>query len=490
MQTPQVSDPQEYILTSAKPFNLFMAGAGSGKTFTMGLLSGDFIKNQPHMIGFIGANTYDQLNKSTLKRIFEEWRKYFGWLSDVNYVVDKRPPKHFESQNIKLKSYNNTISFDNGTLLFTASLDNYRAIDGQEFGWALLDETKDTAQEAIDEVIVWRLRQPGMWIDEKGQIVNTPSNKGYNPLYIFTSPAKEQWLNEMFGLENHYDEIDKHIYSKTDFFKVEDHNKCVVISSSFHNEVNLPSGFIQSRIEMYRGNKNLIDTYVYGSPIAKVGGEFYNQFVRSVHVKKLQVDENSYFHLSCDQNVHPYYTMLVMQIAMVDGRWKVRILREYCLSNPDNNMESVCNAFKNEFGDICRGIFYYGDVSGLIKSTIRKTGEHHYDVLEEILKRYIGSNSNRLIKSNPPIIQRRDFMNGLFAGAFPIDIEIDESCKNTIADFEYVKEDAEGKKLKKIVTDKNTGISYQKLGHTSDAAEYCICSAFQEDFNKFKNARR
>jgi hypothetical protein len=487
----EVSGPQDYFLSSSKPFNLFMAGAGSGKTHTMGLLSVDYIRNFPHMVGFIGANTYEQLNKSTLKRIFEVWQKDFKWINGINFVVDKTPPKHFKQQAIKLKDYNNTITFDNGALVFTASLDNYRAIDGQEIGWGMLDETKDTDQEAIDEVIVWRLRQPGMWIDNEGELVTTPTEKGFNPLYIFTSPAKEQWINEMFGLDKHYDDIERRIFSKDDFFSLEQDDKCVVISSSFHNQANLPAGFIDQRINQYRGNKHLIDTYVYGSPIAKIGNEFYHQFNRSIHVKEnLEPLPDVMFHVSSDQNTAPYYTLLASQITMEQDRWKVRFLSEYCYENPNNNMESVCQGFEKEYGDRCPGLFYYGDRSGLVKSTMRKASEHHYNVLEEVLKRYINSRSNRLLSVNPNVVQRRDFINGILAGAYNIDIEISTRCKNLIADMEFLKEDRDGNKLKKRVKDKSTGDTYEKYGHTSDAMDYLICSAFLEMFEEMHRKNR
>jgi hypothetical protein len=41
-----------------------------------------------------------------------------------------------------------------------------------------------------------------------------------------------------------------------------------------------------------------------------------------------------------------------------------------------------------------------------------------------------------------------------------------------------VQEDAEGKKFKKKKTDRQ-GASYEELGHTSDAMEYLIMSAFE-----------
>jgi hypothetical protein len=56
---------------------------------------------------------------------------------------------------------------------------------------------------------------------------------------------------------------------------------------------------------------------------------------------------------------------------------------------------------------------------------------------------------------------------------------LDSECKNTIADFEYLKETPEGTKLKQTVRDDKQGATYEKYGHTSDSADYLICSAFE-----------
>ena len=55
--------------------------------------------------------------------------------------------------------------------------------------------------------------------------------------------------------------------------------------------------------------------------------------------------------------------------------------------------------------------------------------------------------------------------------------------KHTIKDLQSVKLGVDVK-LKKIVKDPETGISYQELGHTSDALEYFIVKLLWEEFNK------
>ena len=231
-KTYQLSEPQQFIFNSPNRINLFMAGTGSGKTFLKGVLSARFIANFPQVIGFIAANTYEQLNTSTLKGIRDVWRKYFNMQDEVHYVVGKTPPANFNTDHHNYDRYDSIISFINGAVIYKGSLDNYKAHEGKEFGWGMLDETKDTKEEAVKEVILHRLRQPGILLN----------GKNINPLYIGTTPAKVDWLNDWFRLDEYENEIQARIYDKEDYFRYEDGDKCVSISSTFHNQVNLPEG--------------------------------------------------------------------------------------------------------------------------------------------------------------------------------------------------------------------------------------------------------
>jgi len=149
-----VSDPQLAVLQSTADLNLFLAGTGSGKTFLGGALSQRFITDFPEVRGAIFANTFDQLNTSSLFRIREYWSSVgiTEWSKENPsglYVSGKEPPVHWTKCKRNFDRFNNIISFCNGGLIFTGSLDNYMSHSGKEFGWCLLDETKDTKEEAI-----------------------------------------------------------------------------------------------------------------------------------------------------------------------------------------------------------------------------------------------------------------------------------------------------------------------------------------------------
>jgi hypothetical protein len=153
-----LSEPQKEIILSKADINLFLAGMGSGKTYLDGILSADFVVNHPTVKGFIGANTYDQLNTSTLYRIKAVWNEVLHMKEGIHYVCGLKPPEKWIRTGHYFDSYSNIISFNNGAVIFQGSLENAKSHEGKEFGWAILDETKDTREEDVKEIILMRLR--------------------------------------------------------------------------------------------------------------------------------------------------------------------------------------------------------------------------------------------------------------------------------------------------------------------------------------------
>ena len=472
--TYRLSEPQQYIFNSPNRINLFMAGTGSGKTFLKGVLSARFISKFPHVIGFIGANTYEQLNTSTLKGIRDVWAKYFKMVDEVHYVVGKAPLKHFNTEHHNFDRYDSIISFINGAVIYKGSLDNYKAHEGKEFGWGMLDETKDTKEEAVKEVILHRLRQPGIKLN----------GKNINPLFIGTTPAKVDWLNEWFRLDEYEDQINTTIYDKNDFFRYEDGDKCISISSTFHNQVNLPEGHIEGLLKEHTDRDGkLMESgrrLIYANPFVKVGGEFYSSFDRQLHVGDVEFLENEPIHISYDFNVVPYMTLTCWQIQRKDNLYWVRAFDEFCLPSPNNTTERVTREFLRKYGQNINGLFFYGDPTGTARDT--RSRRNDYDIIRDNLRSHINNYSDRVRYRAPAVIKRRDFANNIFENKYDIRILVGRNCKKLIADFEYLKEDPEGKKLKEKVKDKDTGQSYEKYGHTSDSFDYFITSAFSKYF--------
>lgn len=473
-----LSSPQYDIFTSTKDINLMLSGVGGGKTTEGGLLSANYILKFPHVRGFIGANTYEQLANSTLIKVRDFWKEYFKWENNIHYVVGIKPPDHFNLKYHNFDDYHNIISFANGAVVFKGSLERYLVHEGKEFGWAILDETKDTREEAVKEVILARLRQFGIYLDENGELTTTVTPRPFMPLYIVTTPAKVDWINEWFNIEEYESEILELIYDKNKYFKKEVGNKFITISSTYHNQAHLPPQYIQN---IYDGNsKENAERMIYGNPFLKAGGEFYSSFDRMRHVKDIEFIEHLPIHISFDFNVAPYITMLLFQIKDAGSVKEIRCFDEICLSNPDNKTDKLCRYFLRKYRDKINGLFYYGDATGRANRT--DTDKHNYDIIKRELRLYLNNYSNRVPYANPFVNARRDFINEIFEEKYPLRALIDRKCKKTIGDFEFVQEDENGGKLKKKVKDPISGQTYEKYGHTSDAWDYFYCQAFKKYF--------
>jgi hypothetical protein len=227
--------------------------------------------------------------------------------------------------------------------------------------------------------------------------------------------------------------------------------------------------------------------FIYGSPIAKSGGEFFHQFNRLKHVKQTEYSKRSSLHISFDFNVKPYITAIVGQIdwyeeSETNKYYRLQILKEYTLSAPHNNSEDLSNAILLDYQAHKGGVFIYGDASGRNRQTVSKEFKHNYSVIEHILEPLLNSSSNKVSRRNPPLVKRRDFANKMLAEGYDIRVVIDPNCKELIKDFEFVKEAPDGGKLKEKGKDQN-GEIVEKVGHTSDSYEYLICGAFNIYFN-------
>jgi len=480
------SEPQKAILRSVASLNLFLAGTGSGKTHLGGAKSRQLIADFPEVRGFIAANTFDQLNTSTLFRIREYWEStgVTEWSKENPsgvYVSGKEPPISWTKCKRNFDRFNNIISFCNGGLIFTGSLDNYFAHSGKEFGWALLDETKDSKEEGIKEVIITRLRQPGMF-RVNGKISHTGTkDQQWNPLYCLTSPAKVDWINEWFELEKYIDEISEKIFSDTTFFEKSFNDKFVTISSTYHNVNNVGINYINNILDNNTEERG--KALIYGHPFVTTGGEFYSSFNRLKHVKRFKYDPSLALHLSFDQNSVPYNSCGISQVVRNGETWEDRFIDEIALENPRNSTEEVCEEFMMRYPNHKAGLYYYGDASGHNRTTMNKDFKHHYEVIEFKLRKYLNNVSDRTLISNPSVPGRRDFMNLIFEGKLPIQIYFDENCKKMIADMMYTKQALDGGKDKHIVTDKDSGDKYQKYGHFGDLIEYQVVELFKNFYN-------
>jgi hypothetical protein len=528
----ELSEPQGCVIDSRAEITLQMAGQGGGKTMLIGALTGGIINEFPKVKQFIGANTYLQLSQSTLTAVFRDWESIYGFTQyDMRrnpggqYVVDKAPPLHFDKLH-SFPKYAGIVSFKSGAVILIGSLDNYKAHDGKEFAIAHLDETKDTEEKALTEVIFGRLRQFGLWYDREGKIhfcerVTTEMAKKYGwtfgerldtfkalalgwsswtPLYIHTSPAEggTPWLNDMFNLGKQAKQIKKKVErGAADYFMRDYDGNRVVIYSAYHNEQNLPPGHLQRQEKRLLPDK--ARRIVHGYPFGKTGGEYFPYFNRSEHVKPTPKLARVLICTTWDFNVIPYMTCLCAQIEFVtrylddlDKKHErpgigyralevmvIRVYREYCLEPPRNTTEAVCEDFAADHSPMEHEMDYYGDASGLHR--IPGLGSlTNFKIVANKLTAFLHNFSKKVRDPNVLNKHRKDLLNRIFAGKIPtVEIQIDESCEKTIQDLEEVKEGPKGK-VKQRVKNEVTGEKEEKYGHPSDALEYLVSEVCKE----------
>ena len=195
-----------------------------------------------------------------------------------------------------------------------------------------------------------------------------------------------------------------------------------------------------------------------------------HSFDRLKHVGIVKYDPSLPIHISFDQNSVPYNSASIWQVRRNLDIWELNCIDEIALVNPRNSTEEVCEEFILRYQNHKSGLFYYGDASGHSRTVgiVKKDFQHHYEIIEYKLRKYLVNDSDRSLRQNPSVVLRRDFINKMFEGKLPIKITIDEGCHYTISDFMYLKQALDGTKDKSIVTDKETGDKYQKYGHLSE----------------------
>lgn len=218
------------------------------------------------------------------------------------------------------------------------------------------------------------------------------------------------------------------------------------------------------------------------------GDEFYKNFDEKRHVieqERCYNDIEFPLHITFDENVNPFLTLNIWQAA---GK-VVRQIDEITLKHPRNTLDETLREFKRRFPPKSgnKRVFIYGDATSRKADVKQEKGKDFYTIIEAFLEKN-GYEFNRCVPNkNPNIALRGGFINRIFSkrGFNGIEIGISSKCKNSIYDYQYVKEAADGTKHKQMVKDPDTEVRYQKFGHTSDANDYFLIQYFNESWELY-----
>lgn len=363
----------------------------------------------PKALGLITANTYDQLNKNTVKPLLSFLRDY-----GLPYVYNKAPP-WYQSRFEGAAAHNGILSFPNGAQVQCTSLENYEMKRGAEYGWWWGDETRDTKREAFD-VIIGRLR------DKNG------------PLYIrFTTTPKgvEDWTYDIF-----YEECEKNnaLYASREIFPM----------PTWLNRHNLPPKYIETMQEHL--DPDMYQQEVMGEWVNISVGRAYPCFDRDVNVDaNLKYVKTLPLCLSCDFNQTPMGWVVVQQQDGIDC-----VLGEIWRESTRASMsasESAARDFVDKWGDHAGEVHVYGDASGHARHS--STTATDYAVVMSILVRHFGRRVKLFSRTNAagetaasnttPVADRVALVNARLRNSLGnVQMKIHPTCRTLIRDLQQV----------------------------------------------------
>lgn len=247
----------------------------------------------------------------------------------------------------------------------------------------------------------------------------------------------------------------------------------------------LPDSFRAQLLALRNTDPYYYTIYVLGKWGNKTtDGNFYKLFKRAKNVlpeSECKYNPNLAIHASFDFNVHPYVTITIHQAV---GKRCVQI-DEICLPTPNNRTDLACREFCRRYPDHAAGVFVYGDPAGLHEDTRSEKGHNDFRIIANELAKY--RPQMRYQKSAPSVVMRGMFINAVFDSNYGgLTFVISEKCTNTIADYMFLKEAADGTKAKIKVKNPETGVSYEKYGHTSDSNDYLYTSMFSSDYSNYQ----
>jgi len=215
------------------------------------------------------------------------------------------------------------------------------------------------------------------------------------------------------------------------------------------------------------------------------GSEFYKQFSRVKHVTELEIDPDLPLHLSFDENVRPYMPMSVVQ---TEDNY-ICVIDEIVGKSPYNNINDVVKIFATKYESFKESkIFVYGDATSRRNDARTEKGYNLFGIIVQQLEECgFKDVTVRVPMSNPSVSQSGQFMNKLLAGILGYSLAINDTCFETIQDFQYLKEDKDGGILKERVKNKADGTTYEKYGHLSDAVRYFCLEFLKEEYGRSIN---
>jgi hypothetical protein len=406
-------------------------GVGVGKTFSLGFSAIPFlsIKNSR---GLICAPTVPMMKTATLPGIESAWNDN-DILPERDYVINRqmkgvKPYSGIGSENV--------ITFKWGSYGVLTSLQNFHTVNGSEWDWILVDETRDVRnwEYALGRL---RARLRGRTFKELGLT--------HKILTATTPPDNVKYYLEL-------KEASKDPKNRIAFIQAE----------SYVNQHNLPPGYIE-QLEATL-DPQTFKREVLAHLITAQSSIYAYSFTRSVHVGKVEEDPNLPIYISFDFNVSP---MTCIYAQHTPDRKRIRIIGEERIINSD--VTELCQRIKTKYPNQHR-LILTGDASGRNRTTISK-GLSNWKIIKGELG--VSEAQIRLLSANPLSVDYIVLLNSMLSKHG--NIMIDSGCKYLIQDMELMQRaDDSGKKAPDALT-----------GHLFDCAEYYLWTFHRQFLDRF-----
>lgn len=469
---------KKYALNSKHDVIFLFGGAGSGKScFTAQKLSLKAIQETNRKMVFM--RKVGETIKDSVFDLAKKSLQSLGIAQDLH--ITKRPPHITDTET------GNEILF--------------KGMDDEEKIKSLNDVTDVWMEEITEfsesEYLQMRIRLRGDKVDNKQLIgtFNPVSSKHWLFPHVEPQGLKEGLPDDVKNFRYLDDdrrvwEFEKHSYVYVDGKEVLIITKTLVLNTNYQHNIRLTNQDIANIASV--GSRSSYHKVVYQDGRwgeVNDGEKYAYNFDEGAHVvQNLHLLPTLPLHYTVDFNVKPYMSGLVCQINYIrDAAIKfkgfkdyieIRVIREHALEYPKNTADNLGSELILNFEPhiVRTGAFYlYGDASGNNKTGL-KVVKSLFDGVRNGLGGYFGYAQDRIPKSNPRYLRiakdslgRRDFLNEVLRGKYPIKLMIDRTCHNFIDDLRLCNTDSNGKLDKK----KTKGIELR--GHLLQAFEYFLC---------------
>ncbi|MCP3682113.1 MAG: hypothetical protein GY861_05420 [bacterium] len=217
----------------------------------------------------------------------------------------------------------------------------------------------------------------------------------------------------------------------------------------------------------------------------RTGNEFWKDFSIDQHVCDVRINLKLPLHVSIDENVLPYIAVSFWQKQDED----ICQIHEIPCRDPHNTATKSADKITDYlrmvgFQDV---LYVHGDSTSKKSNTIDDEKRNFFEKIIDRLNENAVIAKDRVSRSNPSVSLSREFINLTYAGVTDFKIKISEGCKESINDYQNVKESEDGTMDKKRKKHEN-GLSYEEYGHFSDIKRYVIVDLMASEFGRFTGA--